>query len=121
MKKFFLCLLCLYFSFLCVGCNYIMKVDPTIYVSKCEHGSIKVSFYDEIQKGCLISAYPDTGYELKKENLHVFYKDTHYYNSKTSKYVEELKENQFFFICNDEDDLIVTALFTKKTAAGETL
>ncbi len=96
------------------SCSFMQSYNTEIYIYDCEHGRIEVSLIsentDEID--FLVTAYPDEGYCLLADFLHI------YDNSKEKEILLtsiSKQNNSYKFSANHQSKITVTALFTKIT------
>lgn len=118
MKKVFFILLTVT-AFVFASCSIGDDIRGSVWVMKCENGRLEVedtgsydSYNDTIKYK--ITAFPDEGYCLKKDNLFVNeFKDNNYASYGRYSVTKE-SENIFTVRIEYDESVIVTAYFTKK-------
>lgn len=100
--------------FLMTGCSLFYETHGETWVAECEHGYLQVeTSLDDGSLNYTISAFPDEGYCLLRKNLFV-YKTLASSLSRAKIPVTDVSENVYSCSVNKDDDMIITAVFTKE-------
>ena len=94
------------------SCSQMEQADTYVCINDCRNGKIEVKCISKTLDGYdfLVIGYPDSGYHLLSEDLHIYeYKS----NSGISKIPYSNEENKYKFSVDPGERIIISAFFTK--------
>ena len=114
-KNIYILLSIISLSFLLIACKNILPTHD-IWVMECENGRIEIQIEEENSSiVLLLTAFPDEGYILEKNNIYIYNKYFSDIESYRNKYeIIELEQNQFHLEIDSFNNLMVSAIFTKR-------